>query len=106
MSNGRRRSFRTCERCGKKLIERLPNGMWMFQFGQRVKGGEVIDPYVPVEIYIHGSLKIKCLSRQCNHFNVFHYFPNFRQATQSPQARKDNRPKAETPNHASKAVSK
>ena len=77
--NNRRKSFRVCEKCGKKLIERLPNGMWCFQFGRKPnKDGEVVDEYCPVELYIHGSLKIKCLSRSCNHMNVFHYFPNFR----------------------------
>ena len=45
-----RRVFVNCEKCGKRLIERLPNGMWRFIFG---KGEDRTDP--PVELLIHGK---------------------------------------------------
>jgi hypothetical protein len=83
-------SFRVCEKCGKKLIQRLPNGMWSFQFGRRKDLNEdgVCDPYFPVEMYISGSVKIRCFSKICNHWNEFHYFPNFKHVgTQSPVAK-------------------
>ena len=92
-------SFRVCEKCGKKLIQRLSNGMWSFQFGRKVpKEGECTDNYVLVEIYFHGSLKMKCLNRVCSHWNIFHFFPNFRgvEYTQSPTPKaNDNRRLAE-----------
>lgn len=28
-------NFVYCEKCGKKLIERLPNGLWKFVFGKK-----------------------------------------------------------------------
>lgn len=69
--NGNRRSFRYCDNCGKKLIERLPNGIWVFCFGKKRN-----DRYIPVELLIHGSLKIKCLAKDCQSWNIFNYFPN------------------------------
>lgn len=61
--------FVICEKCGKKLIERLPNGIWRFRFGKREGGVSVVD------MEIHGSIKMKCLKRTCNHINVLNYFP-------------------------------
>lgn len=100
MSNGK--SFRYCQKCNKKLIERMPSGMWRFQFGRKFNdNGEPIDEYVPVDIFIHGSLKIKCLKKSCGHWNVFHYFPNFKHL-QSASVPKDNQQKADIFNHAEK----
>jgi len=64
-------NFVLCEKCGKKLIERLPNGLYHFLFGRSVgtPGGPVVD------ITIHGNLKIKCLRRSCQHVNILNYFP-------------------------------
>ena len=61
--------FIVCEKCGKKLIERLPNGMWRFKFGKREGGKPVVD------MEIHGSVKMLCLKRSCDHINVLNYFP-------------------------------
>lgn len=74
------RSFQFCEKCGKKLIERFSNGIWYFRFGKN-SGSD----HPPVEIWMHGSIKIRCLRRNCGHVNVLNYFPN----------RSDNQPPAE-----------
>lgn len=67
--------FISCEKCGKKLIERKENGLWHFVFGKwRDKRGNLTGK-TPVDMYIHGSLKIRCLRRGCDHWNVLHYFP-------------------------------
>ena len=62
--------FYYCEKCGKKLISRTPNGVWHFIFGKKNNGKPVVD------IQIQGSIKIKCLRRSCQHTNVFTFFPN------------------------------
>jgi hypothetical protein len=96
-----RKSFRVCEKCGKRIIERLPNGLFVFEFGRKSKTEGGFEEYAPVEIQIHGSVRIKCLSRLCNHWNIFHYFPTAfgRESKpfprgQSPEA-KDNQQIAE-----------
>lgn len=63
-------TFIYCEKCGKKLLSRLPNGLWEFKFGAR----ENSEPVVHIEI--HGSLRMHCLKRSCRYLNVLHYFPN------------------------------
>jgi hypothetical protein len=100
---GMNKSFRSCKRCGKRLIVRMPNGIWCFQFGRKNNKDGTPDEYVPVEIFIHGSLKIKCLKRSCNHWNIFHYFPKFGHSPQSPRSDEGthNQPQAEKLNHAS-----
>ncbi len=67
--------FIRCKECGKNLICRLPNGLWYFAFGKKQKE-EGLGEYCPVEIYIHGSLKIKCIGRGCRAFNILHYMPS------------------------------
>lgn len=66
-----KKNFICCEKCGKKLIQRLPNGLWSFCFGRNPDGmgGS------PVEMLIHGSLKLKCLRRTCRAWNTLNYFP-------------------------------
>lgn len=59
-----------CEGCGKKLIERKPNGVWRFRFGS-VKGSN--EPAIDIEI--QGSVKIKCFRKNCRAVNVLNYFP-------------------------------
>lgn len=68
------RTFITCEKCGKKLIERKPNGVWYFLFGKRFDKDGVEGP-PPVELYVQGSLRMRCLRRTCGHWNYLHYFP-------------------------------
>lgn len=68
--------FLYCEKCGKKIIERQNNGLFYFVFGKRKdKEGNLLD-HSPVEMFVHGSLKIRCLSRTCGHWNILNYFPN------------------------------
>ena len=69
--------FIPCEKCGKKLIERLPNGLWVFKFGKRDGSEPVVD------IVIHGSLSMRCLRRTCRHLNVLNYFPSGSQPLES-----------------------
>ena len=65
------KNFICCENCGKKLIERSANGLYHFVFGKNPA-----DPgNPPVDIWIHGNLKIKCLRRNCGHVNVLNFFP-------------------------------
>ena len=71
-----KRSFYRCEKCGKKLIERLPNGCWRFVFGKTNDASF----FIPVEMKVHGSLVMRCLRRTCRrehpqHWNVLNYFP-------------------------------
>ena len=70
------KTFLVCEKCGKKLIKRMPNGILYFIFGRRKDRLGVYRDYCPVELYIHGSIKIKCLSRDCDHFTIINFFPN------------------------------
>ncbi len=64
-----------CEKCKKKLIERKENGLWHFAFGKyRDDDGNLLG-IPPVEMYIYGSVKIKCLRRGCNHWNILNFFP-------------------------------
>jgi len=74
-----KKTFIYCEKCGKKLIERLPNGMWHFLFGKRNTNGPS-----PVEMYIHGSVRIKCIRRTCGHWNTLNYFPHINQQSVEP----------------------
>jgi len=66
-----KKDFVYCSKCGRRLIERLPNGLWRFRFGRNPE--DPGDP--PVEILIHGNIKIKCFRKSCKHFNTLNYFP-------------------------------
>jgi len=66
------KTFVFCEKCGKKLIERMPNGLWKFVFGKKSEG----TSYPPVYMIIHGSLKMKCIRKSCGYWNTFNYFPS------------------------------
>ena len=60
-----------CEKCGKKLLRRKANGVFVFKFGRHKKeGGDV------VHIEIFGSIKIKCFRENCQHVNTIDFFPN------------------------------
>lgn len=67
--------FLVCEKCGKKMIERKTNGLFCFIFGKRKDSNGRLYEFSPVEILIHGSIKMRCISRECGHWNVFNYFP-------------------------------
>jgi hypothetical protein len=63
-------TFVNCEKCGKRLIERKKNGVWHFAFG---KSDDIHGS--PVELFIFGSIKIKCIRKSCSHWNVLDCFP-------------------------------
>jgi hypothetical protein len=65
------KNFVVCEKCGKRLIERRPNGLWHFCFGRDPEDSG--NP--PVDILIHGNLQIKCLRRSCRHINTLNFLP-------------------------------
>lgn len=74
-----RKKFYVCEKCGKKLIERMPNGLWRFAFGrQKLEENppEDVEFQPVVDILIKGSVKMKCLRRECGHYSILPYFPN------------------------------
>lgn len=65
--------FYRCLKCRKILIERRPNGLWYFVFGKNKE-------FIPVEMHIHGNVKIRCLRRSCrrefpDYWNIFNFFP-------------------------------
>lgn len=62
-------NFICCQKCGKRLLQRKPNGIFVFKFGKSRKGGAVVD------IEIHGSVKIKCFRETCQYENIINYFP-------------------------------
>ncbi len=66
-----KKMFMTCSKCGKRLIERMPNGLWRFIFGRAAETPD--EP--PVYMIIHGSLMMKCLRRSCRHENTFNFLP-------------------------------
>jgi ribosomal protein L37AE/L43A len=74
------KTFISCSKCGKKLIERKKNGIWHFIFG---KPGENGNAFIPVEMYIQGNVKIKCLRRTCGHWEILNYFPSVFQSEES-----------------------
>ena len=61
-------SFVYCEKCGKKLLERQPNGVWRFRFGRIQKSDETV-----VDILFYGSLRFKCTRRTCGFVNVLNF---------------------------------
>lgn len=60
-----------CTKCGKKLLQRNPNGTFSFKFGRTSD----VDNTPIVDIKIHGSLTMVCIKRDCRHKNIFNYFP-------------------------------
>jgi len=62
------KDFICCEKCGKRLIERMPDGIFKFVFGGK-------QPVPPVEIYVYGSVKMRCLRKSCGHWNKFSFTP-------------------------------
>lgn len=72
-----KKMFLYCSACGKRVLERMPNGLFRFVFGRNQN-----DPgKPPVEMFIHGSLKMRCLRRSCrtrseDHWNIFNFFPH------------------------------
>lgn len=65
-------NFIACSKCGKRLIERKKNGLFHFLFGKPSKDG---SDFIPVEMFIQGNVKIKCLRRTCGYWNILTYLP-------------------------------
>lgn len=84
------RSYFRCSICGKLLMERQSNGLWHFLFGRRPDEQDVVQ--FPVDMLIHGSIKMKCLRRSCrtkspDHWNVLNFFPGVHPANRSEEER-------------------
>ena len=58
-----------CENCGKKLLKRKPNGVFVFKFGRNSKQEDVVS------LEIFGSIRMKCFRENCKHINVINLFP-------------------------------
>lgn len=73
-------AFYCCSLCGKKLIRRLPNGLFQFMFGKMKDENGGLTGESPVVMEIHGSLRMKCIKKKCrdknpDHWNVFDFLP-------------------------------
>ena len=64
------KTFVHCEKCGKRLIARMPDGSGEFLFGRQEGYGKS-----PVEIKLWGMIEISCLNRTCNHKQKMAFFP-------------------------------
>jgi hypothetical protein len=87
-----RKRFYRCEICRKKLIERLPNGLWKFVFGKNVNDSNSIPP---VEMLIFGTVRMRCLRRSCrashpDHWNELYFFPGKKHINQPEKAEEAN----------------
>jgi hypothetical protein len=65
-------SWVNCQHCGKKLLKRKPNGIFVFKFGKIERDGKEEDR---VEMEIHGSIRMRCLRKSCREMNLINYFP-------------------------------
>jgi DNA-directed RNA polymerase subunit RPC12/RpoP len=63
--------FYKCKTCGKILIERMPNGLFRFIFGKSDRSTR----RPPVELMIHGNVKMRCLRCSCDAWNTFNLLP-------------------------------
>ena len=60
-----------CCKCGKRLMERLPDGTLHFLFGKK---GDFSSS--PVDILIRGNVRIRCLKRSCKEWTDITLLPN------------------------------
>lgn len=58
-----------CEKCGKRLIRRMANGVFVFKFGRNSRDEDVVN------IQIFGSVRIQCIRDRCRHINEISFFP-------------------------------
>lgn len=75
----KKRIFHYCSICGKKLIERMPNGLLRFRFGEKTVQDENVYPVV--DIKVHGSVQMRCFRFDCrvknpDHWNTINFFPS------------------------------
>jgi|GEM_PF-2111673 len=64
-----------CEKCGKRIIRRRENGIWYFTFGQPMTDAGNLVGHPPVEMLIYGSIRMRCLSKNCRHWNTLNFYP-------------------------------
>jgi hypothetical protein len=69
-----------CKGCNRPLIERMESGLLKFIYGQpwkRSPDGNWIKAgsWVPIEMVIHGSIKMKCWRKQCQTWNIVNFLP-------------------------------
>ena len=74
-SSGFRSKLVKCEVCGQTIISRTDDGIWYFRYGRAKNLDGKFIGTVPVEIYIYGSIKIKCLRKECGHWSTLNFFP-------------------------------
>jgi hypothetical protein len=67
--------FITCPHCGKRIIVRKPNGLLYFLFGKSN------NKVAPVEMYIQGSIKMRCTRASCKKWIIISYFPEVETGT-------------------------
>lgn len=58
--------FIHCEQCGKKLIFHRGDGSVVFRFGKSHKEKPIVD----MEIVGEGTVRLRCLRRNCEHVTV------------------------------------
>lgn len=58
-----------CEVCGKKLLRRKPNGVFVFKFGKNSNQESVVN------LEIFGSIRMVCFRDDCRHVNDIPLFP-------------------------------
>jgi len=61
-----------CERCGKRLLRRLPNGLFEFEYGRARNNPQAL---ARVRIRIYGDIQMHCLNVNCNCVSEFNMLP-------------------------------
>ena len=67
--------YYVCEKCGKKLIHRGENGLWHFSYGKKKDDDGKLIGTPSVEMFVYGSIKMRCIDRDCEHWNTLDFFP-------------------------------
>ena len=82
ISNRTKKKFCHCAMCGRKLVERLPNGLLHLKYGflnrdDAEKFRMQFDDSIPsrIDVKIHGNIIIICPNKTCRHENVINFLP-------------------------------
>lgn len=70
MSDDNQGGWIYCEQCGKKLLRRRANGVFVFKFGRNSEGKDVVN------IEVMGSIRMKCFRENCQFVNQISFFPS------------------------------
>lgn len=65
------KNFYKCTKCGKINIERMENGLFRFIFGKKKNSIR----RSPVEMIIHGNIKMRCIRCTCDEWLIFNLLP-------------------------------